>query len=265
MTNIPLLSFTVPAGQGRMIALTDLTENTHGATNYLKNTLRSTGQLDAILVEELPHGEYRIREGNRRVAAARSLNWTEIRAEVYQDLTEVQWALLVTGTHNRSENPVEEARQYRVLSRTLTPEGVAANTGHPLSRIRARLALFNLPDDVLEMIGTKTLSLGVAERASKLRGVFLDRAVQGIRVAAAKDGRYGSQELKEVTVARTGLLGSLLMAAAPPPMTLIPASEVLALEVRELCSRRGVDLETLLEELSGPSTPVQDTVRARVS
>ncbi|GGR13172.1 ParB/RepB/Spo0J family partition protein [Deinococcus ruber] len=262
---VPLLTVSLPVAETQMIALSELQENTRGATNFLKHALRCSGQLDAILIEVLPSGEYVIRDGNRRVETARALGWTEIRADLYSGLSEGDWALLLSSVHNRSENPVEEARNYRVLLRSLTPEGIAANTGHPLSRIKARLELLKLPDDVLELVGSDTLALSVAERASKLKGPFLGRAVNEIRIAAGNGKRYGAKDLKEVTVARSGALGALLMAAAPPPVSLIPPAEVLALEVRELCARRNVDIAELLTELgltpAGAGLPARQHAR----
>ncbi|PIG98316.1 ParB/RepB/Spo0J family partition protein [Deinococcus sp. UR1] len=256
----PLLNVTVPTPFSTAVPLDDLTEDTHGASNHLKGALRCTGQLQPIVLESLPSGEYRIRDGNRRVAAARSLGWTHVQADVYTGLIEAQWALVVAGVHNRSANPVEEARLYGTLTQTLTEAGIAANTGVPVQVIRARLSLLNLPGDVLDLIGTRTLSLSVAERTAKLRGVHAERAVHEIR-AAAQDGKaFTATHLKAVTVARANALGSRLMAAAPPPPTLLPPETILAEEVRALCERRGVSVQALTQALTGsvpPVTPVQ--------
>lgn len=247
---VPLLTCSLPDAESRMIPLAELQENTRGATNFLKSGMRCSGQLTPIVVVELPTGEYDVRDGNRRVAAGKALGWTEIKAEVYRNLSEPELALVVLSLHNRSENPVEEARLYQLLSKGLTAEGIAANTGHPVARVRARLTLLNLPDDVLALVGSKTLSLGVAQSAARLKGAFLQNAVLGIRAAAGKEERYGNQELREVTVARRNALGSLLAVCAPQAVPLIPPAEVLALEVRDLCRIRGVSVTALLQEFS---------------
>jgi ParB family chromosome partitioning protein len=251
----PLLTFVMPQGQRRTIALSELEENTKGAANHLKGSMRCVGQLQPIIVEERPDGTYQIRAGNRRTATARTLLWKDIEAEVYSGLTEGEWALVLAGEHNRAPNPVDEARLYGRLSAHLTPEGISANTGVPVQVIRARLALLNLPDDVLDAVGSQALSLGVAQRAARLQGVYADRAVTAIRQAVIKEEAFTAGHLKAITVARTTLFGQKLMAAAPPAPALLPAAAVLALEVRELCSRRGVDLAALVAEL-GQAGPV---------
>lgn len=252
-----LLSVQVPEPREEFIALDELTENAHGASNRLKATMRAVGQRTPIVVEELPYGGYRIRDGKRRTATARELGWNDIRALVYPTMSESQWALVLAGLHNRAPNPVEEARFFQELGQTLSIEGISANTGHPVQVIRARLALLALPDDILDMVGSKTLALGIAQRAAKLQGRFLARAVQEIRQKHGADEGFTAADLKEITVVRQGNLAGKLMGAAPLSPTLIPAAEVLAAEVRELCERRGVSLSELLHELG--ITPVAPT------
>lgn len=248
-TTPPLLSITVPEGTEAFLSLDDLQENAHGASNHLKATLRATGQRDPILVQRCPDGTYRIRDGNRRVAAARSLLWTDIRALIYDDLGEDAWALIVAGVHNRSENPVEEARLYQRLLQTLTIEGIAANTGVLIQVIRARLSLLDLPDDILDLVGTRVLALSIAERAAKLKGPYLLEAIRQIRVQAQGDQAFTAKHLKDITVVRSTALGARLLAAAPPLPTLIPPADVLAMEVKELCERRKIPVADLLQVL----------------
>ncbi|AXH00945.1 hypothetical protein DVJ83_17730 (plasmid) [Deinococcus wulumuqiensis] len=267
-TQVPLLTVTVPDGMDAFIALDDLQENAHGATNKLKATMRAVGQRQPVILEDLG-GTYRIRDGNRRIAAARALGWNDIHALVYPPLDAAQWALVIAGLHNRASNPIEEARLFRELGKTLTEEGISANTGHPVQVIRARLSLLSLPDDVLECVGSKTLALSIAERAAKLQGTFLTRAVAEIRKKAQVQEPFTASDLKEITVVRQGLLASKLMSAAPPAPALIPPAEVLAAEVRDLCERRGVDLQALLRELTpariAPVHPASDVARAGVN
>ena len=68
-TQVPLLTVTVPDGMDAFIALDDLQENAHGATNKLKASMRAVGQRQPVILEDLG-GTYRIRDGNRRIAAA---------------------------------------------------------------------------------------------------------------------------------------------------------------------------------------------------
>ena len=254
MSQLPLLKVELPEGQLATLALNDLQENCKGASNHLRGSMRSTGQREPILVELLPDGSHFIRDGNRRVETAKKLMWQEIEAELFSGLTELEWALVIAARHNRSPNPVEEARLFQTLGASLTAEGIAANTGFPLQVIRARLTLLNLPDDVLALIGSKTLSLSVAERAARLQHSHLDKAVIAIRNAAAGEQSFTAKALKEITVARANQLGSKLLAAAPAAPTLIPPAEVLALEVRDLAARRGVNLSDLVQELQPSQT-----------
>ncbi len=253
MTQIPLLSVALPQPETRVVALSELDAQTRGASNHLKNALRTTGQLHPITLGETPAGQYLIRDGNRRVAAALALGWTEITAQVYGQMTEAEWALVALGIHNRSPNPAEEARHLALLVGRLTPEGISANTGLTLGAVRARLKLASLPGDVLDLIGTPTLSLGTASRLSRLKGVFLNRALNAVRQAARDEKPFGASALREITVARAELLGARLLACAPASVLLIPACELLAAEVRTLCAARGVGLGELLSELGSPA------------
>lgn len=266
---IPLLTVSVPDAEEAFIPLEDLQENAQGASNKLQATMRAVGQRQPVVLEALPNGKYRVRDGNRRIAAARKLGWKDIHALVYPMMTDSQWALVIAGLHNRASNPVEEARLFRELKKTLTEEGISANTGHPVQVIRARLSLLSLPDDVLECVGSKTLALSIAERAAKLQGTFLTRAVAEIRKKAQVQEPFTASDLKEITVVRQGLLASKLMSAAPPAPALIPPAEVLAAEVRDLCERRGVDLQALLRELTpapiAPAHPASNVARAGVN
>jgi ParB family chromosome partitioning protein len=258
-TQVPLLTFVMPQGERRTLALDELQENTKGAANHLKGSMRCVGQLQPIIVEERPDGTYRIRAGHRRTASARALAWKEILAEVYTGLSEGEWALVLAGEHNRAPNPVEEARLYGRLSAHLTPEGISANTGVPVQVVNARLTLLKLPDDVLDAVGSKSLSLGVAHRAARLTGAYAHRAVIAIRQAVIKEEAFTSGHLKAITVARANTFGQKLMAAAPPLPTLMAPATVLALEVRELCQRRGIDLAALITELGHTPPPQAPT------
>ena len=262
---IPLLTVSVPDAEEAFISLEDLQENAQGASNKLQATMRAVGQRQPVVLEALPNGKYRVRDGNRRIAAARKLGWKDIHALVYPMMTDSQWALVIAGLHNRASNPVEEARLFRELKKTLTEEGISANTGHPVQVIRARLALLALPDDVLDLIGTPTLAVGIAERAAKLQGHFLTKAVSEIRSKARTGDTFSATELGEIKVARQGFLAAKLSSAAPSvSVPLIPPSEVLAAEVRELCERRGVSLDELLHELR-PAPQVQAAPRQNVA
>lgn len=244
-----LITVSLSLPTRRTLALSDLVEQTHGASNHVLGSLRSVGQLDPILVEQLSADQFIIRDGNRRVAAARKLGWTEVQADVYPRMAEASWALVVAGAHNRSENPVEEARVYTQLATQLTLAGIHANTGVPVQKIRARLALMSLPADVLDVVGTKHLALGVAEAASRLKGVHLKTAIAAIRAKVISDDAFTQADLKEITVARRQSFGRQLASLPTAPVTLIPEAEILALEVQALCERRGVQVQELLQEL----------------
>lgn len=216
--------------------LTDLPTTTEGAANHLGGTLRSTGQIDPILLEEHPDGIY------------------TIHAHIYTALTEHTWALLLLGRHNRAPNPIDEARHLQHLARTLTPEAITAHTGLPLQTVRARLQLAQLPADLLDLVGTPTLKLGTAHALSRLRDPFLGRAITAVRTAHAHGKPFGSKDLKAITTARRQGLAALLSTAHAPMPTLIPQAPLLAQEVRDLAQRRGVPLEDLLQELMQPET-----------
>lgn len=254
MSQSSLFSFEKPVPRREFIELNFLNEDSKGATNDLLESMRSVGQLHPVLLEQVG-SEYRVRAGNRRIETARKLGWEDIDAEIYQGLTETQWALILAGDHNRKRNPVDEARQFSLLATTMTIDEIHANTGVPVQTIRAALTLNNLPHDVLALIGSKHLALGVAEAAAKLKSTHFDAAVQAIREAAHRDRAFTAKHLKEITVARVSALGKSLRVPQAVQAPIFPPRTLLAAEVRELCQRRGVPLQELLTDLQTNEEP----------
>lgn len=81
------------------IHIEDRTREDFGDLQGKAESLRRFGQLVPILVQELPDGQYRLIDGERRTRAARLLEWTEIDAVTRsEDMTPLQLKLLEIET-----------------------------------------------------------------------------------------------------------------------------------------------------------------------
>lgn len=228
---------------------------THGLLEPVK--LYRKGNLDALLG---------IGDGNRRVSNARKLGWTHVDAVVYDTLSRAQLAHLQLGLHTRTPNLVAEAKALRSLIQAGAgpdDEDLAHAAKLSVTRVRKLRKLLSLPSDVLELTGS-VLSEGVAESVASLTGEHRNSAVQLIRQRASEDkGRFTQADLKGVQLARDEGLASLLTGihVTMPVVTLSPV-ELLAAQVRVMCTEAGVNIEELTRTLALNTAPIPLTASA---
>ena len=194
---------------------------------------------------------------------ARTLGWTTMKAEVYPALTQEQRAHLKIGLHRRAPNVVDESRALKdlaashriVLTDADAAEQLARISGLKVGQVRRYLKIMNLPDDVLELVGT-TVSEGVAAGVANLHGPHRDDAIHQIRTAAA-DGetRFTGQDLKTIQLARTTSMGEVLGGEPMPNVFSINPVQALASDVRIMCSERNVSIDDLIQELTTGTAP----------
>jgi hypothetical protein len=185
---------------------------------------------------------------------------------VYDTLTRAQLAHLQLGLHTRTPNLVAEAKALRGLIQSGAgpdDEDLAHAAKLSVTRVRKLRKLLSLPSDVLELTGS-VLSEGVAESVASLSGEHRNRAVQLIRQRASEDkGRFTQTDLKSVQLARDESLASLLTGihVAMPVVTLSPV-ELLAAQVRVMCTEAGVSIEALTRTLALNTAPIPLTPSA---
>jgi ParB-like chromosome segregation protein Spo0J len=271
-TQDPLLAtppLTLPKPTPLRVRLDDIEEaDLTGAPNTSLSSMESHGLLEPVKLYRKGNVDalLGIGDGNRRVSNARKLGWTHIDAVVYDTLTRAQLAHLQLGLHTRTPNLVAEAKALRGLIQSGAgpdDEDLAHAAKLSVTRVRKLRKLLSLPSDVLELTGS-VLSEGVAESVASLTGEHRSNAVQLIRQRASEDkGRFTQADLKGVQLARDESLASLLTGihVAMPVVTLSPV-ELLAAQVRVMCTEAGVSIEELTRTLALNTAPIPLTPSA---
>ena len=133
----------------------------------LADSIGQFGVLQPIVVRENPllQGTYEILAGERRWRAAKMAGLNEIPAVVLDgdDLKAAQVAV-IENVQREDLNPIEEALAYETLIDRfgLTQEQVAKQVGKSRTAVTNLLRLLDLPEEVLEMVRTGSISAGHA-------------------------------------------------------------------------------------------------------
>ncbi|PWU81072.1 MAG: hypothetical protein DLM72_08835 [Candidatus Nitrosopolaris wilkensis] len=132
----------------------------------LADCIRQHGLLQPIVVRP-KENHFEIIAGCRRYLACKSLGWKQITCHVVQ-LNDMQMfeVSLIENIQRKSLTPLEEANAFRTY---VCDNGwgsiaeLASKIGKSSSYITKRIALLNLPDDVLEAIKNSSLNPSSAE------------------------------------------------------------------------------------------------------
>ena len=132
----------------------------------LAESIRENGMLQPILVRPLALGGYQIVAGERRWRAARMLGLDEVPVNIHElsDIQAMQIAV-IENLQRENLNPIEEANSYCDLIERygMTQEQVAKMTGRSRSAIANAVRMLSLPETVLYMVETGSLSAGHAK------------------------------------------------------------------------------------------------------
>lgn len=199
----------------RLIPLDHLTPDwllLGAADRGLNDSVRDFGVRIAIILEELPEAVddpvgneegaelrpvlYRIRDGRRRIRAARACGLDRIKAEVLPAGSSDDALTLITNAH-RSENPASEYDAiHRLMSaKNLSAAEVGKALGIKLQRVTRLMGLGRLSTPLLDAFMAGDLKATAAFEAAKLP----KRVQTGLARAFKKNGRL---TLKDVRSAR---------------------------------------------------------------
>lgn len=131
----------------------------------LAKSLREKGLLQPIVVRPATGGMYEIVAGERRWRAAQRASIHDVPVLVRDlDDRETLEIALIENVQRADLNPLEEARAYKQLidQYGYTQQQLADSIGKSRSHIANTLRLQTLPDSVLTLIETGTLSAGHA-------------------------------------------------------------------------------------------------------
>ena len=138
----------------------------------LSESIATHGVVQPLTVRELPNGYYQIIAGERRWRAARMAGLREIPAVIIQaDDKKVLELALIENLQRQDLNPVEEALGYHSLIEDygLTQEEASTRVGKSRSAVANALRLLALPEKVLQMLRSGTLTAGHARAVLSLK------------------------------------------------------------------------------------------------
>lgn len=153
----------------------DRTEGGKGDIESLARNMEKYGQINAVTVVEDVSNSYRYRiiAGRRRCAAAESLGWTEIRADVYgSDELGADSEEMIALSENAAReemNAIDEGVLYaKELAKGTPVEELAALFCRNKSTVYQRAKLARLVPEMRELYKAGRVSLHVAAMASDL-------------------------------------------------------------------------------------------------
>jgi len=161
------------------------------SVRQLADEIRAVGLLNPITVRREGQ-QYVVVAGHRRLAALRLLGATHVQANVIDGNAQLTaGARLIENLARENLSPVEEARAvYRMIEQgSQTPDELAARLNRSVQWVNHRLALANYPDDLLDALHTRSISIAVADELATLaddatRTYLLDAATRSGCTAA---------------------------------------------------------------------------------
>ena len=186
----------------------------------LSESIQQHGLFQPILVREYAMGRYQIIAGERRFRASKLAGLTEIPAIILdKDDEETARIALVENLQREDLNPVEEAMAYCSLAEefNMTQEDLSREVGKSRSAIANAIRLLDLPEEVLAMVKSGTLSAGHARTLLGLNDegailpmakmcIELDLSVRRLEEEVKKENRKEHAEETEAVETKTPLV-----------------------------------------------------------
>ena len=162
----------------------------------LAQTLKTHGIIQPIVVRNLEDNKYEVIAGERRLRAAKSLEWDRIPA-IIRNLTDTETAsvALIENIQREQLTAIEEASAYVQLLELhgLTQEALAQRLGKSQSTVANRIRLLKLSQDVQEAL----LNKEITERHGRSL-LKLDEELQSVYLKRIIDEGLNVKELEEL-------------------------------------------------------------------
>ena len=142
----------------------------------LADSIALHGLIQPLTVRETGNGYYQIVAGERRWRASRMAGLQEVPAVIIEaDEQKTMELALIENLQRQDLNPIEEALGYQSLIKEygMTQEEAATRVGKSRPAVANALRLLALPDEVLEMVRSGSLSAGHARALLPLPTVKL--------------------------------------------------------------------------------------------
>jgi ParB family chromosome partitioning protein len=178
----------------------------------LADCMREEGLIEPVVLRQVDDG-YELISGERRLRAAKLLNWSAIEAKVIRTVSEAEAAAkgLVENLQRQDLNPIEEAEGFQTLNQ-LDPKfwdqpQIAKVSGRSQEYISLSLKLLGLDPQVQESIRRRILS--------RSHGLEIMRLPHEKQVESAEKAKDMSQ--KDTRKLVDGMLGKKASPSAPLP------------------------------------------------
>jgi ParB family chromosome partitioning protein len=137
----------------------------------LTASIKEKGFIQPVLVRLSASGEYELIAGERRLRAAKSLNYREIPAIIKEASDKDSLELsIIENIQRENLNPMDQAKAYKRLlgEFDMTQEKVADTIGKDRATVANMLRLLNLPKKIQEYVSRGTISMGHAKAIMSL-------------------------------------------------------------------------------------------------
>lgn len=140
----------------------------------LAQTLQTHGIIQPIVVRSKGEDEYEVIAGERRLRAAKLLEWETI-SSIIRDLSDTETAsiALIENIQREELSVIEEAQAYERLieMHSLTQEALAQRLGKSQSTVANRLRLLSLPEEIQRGLIDKDITERHARALMKIKDV----------------------------------------------------------------------------------------------
>lgn len=172
----------------------------------LAKSIKEHGVFQPIIVKKM-NGYYSIISGERRYRACEKLGLKTIPAiiRMYENSKMIELAL-IENLQREDLTPVEEAKAYRQIMRELnyTQAELGERVGKSRSYVTNILGLLELPEEVLNLVDSKKISMGHARALSKLsdkkRIIELAKIIVDKNLSVREIEELAQEEKKRVVV-----------------------------------------------------------------
>lgn len=174
-----------PRGKSETIPLDELPEDTFTkAPTWMVESVRKRGVVVPIIVLDMGDDGYVVKDGRRRVAAARRCKFTSISAKVY-DANDwaVPEALSVLLNEERSPNDVVEFDDViAMIEKGYEPEQIARATGLNVPKVEGYMNLAScVRKDILDAMRKGQVKFSTVRQISKLMSESQSQLVEALK------------------------------------------------------------------------------------
>ena len=160
----------------------------------LRLDLKNRGQLENLIFRRLENGKLELIVGSRRYRELQALGvpFEEMDKKILEKVSDIDAALIALSENlfRKDFSPIEEARAFATLRKyKIKVSDIAKKVQKSEAYVRQRIALLDMPQQVLELMEQGKIEFSYAVPLKKLKG--MEEAQIEMAKEIAKDNRYG--------------------------------------------------------------------------